>query len=68
MTSTSRTRSTSPGKRQARTASAVRATKVTEAQYQDAVRQTIDNLYSGYVDVLQARRTIAFSEAGLDGL
>ena len=55
-------------KRQARTASAVRATKVTEAQYQDAVRQTIDNLYSTYVDVLQARRTIAFSEAGLRGL
>ena len=56
------------GKRQARTASAVRATKVTEAQYQDAVRQTIDNLYSAYVDVLQARRTIAFSEAALRGL
>ena len=55
-------------KRQARTASAFRATKVTEAQYQDAVRQTIDNLYSAYVDVLQARRTIAFSEAGLAGL
>ena len=55
-------------KRQARTASAIRATKVTEAQYQDAVRQTIDNLYSGYIDVLQARRTISFSEAGLEGL
>ena len=55
-------------KRKARIASAIRATKVTEAQYQDAVRQTIDNLYSGYVDVLQARRTIAFSEAGLKGL
>jgi outer membrane protein, heavy metal efflux system len=54
-------------KRQARTASAVRATKVTEAQYQDAVRQTIDNLYSAYVDVLSARRTIAFSEASLAG-
>lgn len=56
------------GKRKARTASAVRATKVTEAQYQDAVRQTIDNLYSGYVDLLQARRAIAFSKASLDGL
>ena len=55
-------------KRQARTASAVRATKVVEAQYQDAVRQTIDNLYSAYVDALQARRTIAFAEAGLEGL
>ena len=55
-------------KRIFRTRSAVNAQKVTEAQYQDAVRQTIDNLYSGYVDVLQARRTIAFSKAGLDGL
>ncbi len=54
-------------KRQARTASAIRATRVTEAQYQDAVRQTIDNLYSAYVDVLQARRTIAFTEASLVG-
>ncbi len=55
-------------KRQARTASAARATKAIEAQYQDAVRQTIDNLYSAYVDVLQARRTITFAKAGLDGL
>jgi cobalt-zinc-cadmium efflux system outer membrane protein len=55
-------------KRQARTASAVRAAKTIEAQYQDAVRQTIDNLYSAYVDVLQARRTIAFSQASLTGL
>jgi cobalt-zinc-cadmium efflux system outer membrane protein len=55
-------------KRQARTTSAVNATKVTEAQYQDAVRQSIDNLYSGYVDLLQARRTIAFSKAALEGL
>jgi cobalt-zinc-cadmium efflux system outer membrane protein len=55
-------------KRQARTASAVRAEKVTEAQYQDAVRQTIDNLYSAFVDVLQARRTIDFSEASVKGL
>lgn len=55
-------------KRQARMASANRAERVTEAQYQDAVRQTIDNLYSAYVDVLQARRTIAFSEASLVGL
>ncbi len=55
-------------KRQARMASAVRAVKVTEAQYQDAVRQTIDNLYSAFVDVLQARRTIDFSEASLKGL
>ncbi len=56
------------GKRHARTASALKATQVVEAQYQDAVRQTIDNLYSAYVDVLQARRTITFTEAGLEGL
>ncbi len=56
------------GKRRARTREAVQATKVIEAQYQDAVRQSIDNLYSGYVDVLQARRTIAFAEAGIEGL
>jgi len=55
-------------KRQARTASALKATKTIEAQYQDAVRQTIDNLYSAYVDVLQARRTIEFSSASLTGL
>ena len=55
-------------KRQARTRSAIQATKVVEAQYQDAVRQSIDNLYSGFVDVLQARRTILFAEAGLKGL
>ena len=55
-------------KRRARTISAIQATRVIEAQYQDAVRQSIDNLYSGYVDVLQARRAIAFSEAGLAGL
>ncbi len=55
-------------KRQARTTSAVRAAQVTEAQYQDAVRQTIDNLYSGYVDVLQARRTISFAKASREGL
>ncbi len=56
------------GKRLARMSSALKATQVVEAQYQDAVRQTIDNLYSAYVDVLQARRTITFTEAGLEGL
>ena len=56
------------GKRRARTVAATQATRVIEAQYQDAVRQSIDNLYSGFIDVLQARRTIAFAEAGLEGL
>ncbi len=55
------------GKRKARVASATRATQVIELQYQDAVRLTVDNLYSGYVDVLQARRTIEFAQKGLEG-
>ena len=55
-------------KRQARTASAVKAAKATEAQYQDAVRQTIDNINSAFIDVLQARRVIDFSEASFKGL
>ena len=55
-------------KRQARAASATQASKVIEAQYQDAVRLTIDNLYTVYVDALEARRTISFAEAGLEGL
>ena len=55
-------------KRQARTVEASRAILVIEAQYQDAVRKSIDNLYSSYVDLLQARRTIAFAEAGVEGL
>jgi len=54
-------------KRKYRTISATRATSVIESQYQDAVRLTIDNLYSGYVDVLQARRTIDYADAGLRG-
>ena len=56
------------GKRKARINSAGRAKKVLEAQYQDAVRLSIDNVYSAYVDVLQARRVIVFAEAGLKGL
>ena len=55
-------------KRQARTASAMQATKVIEAQYQDAVRLSIDNLYTAFVDLLEARRTISFAEAGVEGL
>jgi cobalt-zinc-cadmium efflux system outer membrane protein len=46
----------------ARTIVAQRAKRVTEAQFQDAVRLQIDNLYTAYVDVLAARLTLKFSE------
>jgi cobalt-zinc-cadmium efflux system outer membrane protein len=42
-------------KRRSRTASAVRATKVTEAQYQDAVRQKIEGLSKAFLVALAAR-------------
>jgi outer membrane protein, heavy metal efflux system len=56
-------------KRQARMALASRALKVTEAQYQDAVRLAIGNLYGAFVDVLAARediRALRVSVRGLD--
>ncbi|HEX8200175.1 MAG TPA: TolC family protein, partial [Isosphaeraceae bacterium] len=55
-------------KRQARTAVAVQAVRVLEAQFQDAVRLQIDNLYTAYVDVLAARATVQYALAGLEGL
>jgi cobalt-zinc-cadmium efflux system outer membrane protein len=48
-------------KRQARTAVATRAKRVLEAQYQDAVRIAIDNLYTAFVDVLAARQTAIYA-------
>lgn len=56
------------GKRRARTAVACKAKKVLEAQYQDAVRLQIDNLYTAYVDVLAARETVRFARASIGGL
>jgi cobalt-zinc-cadmium efflux system outer membrane protein len=53
-------------KRQARLLVTARAQRVLEAQYQDAVRQTIDNVYSAFVDVLAARTAVRYSEATLD--
>jgi outer membrane protein, heavy metal efflux system len=47
---------------------AVRAQKVTEAQYQNAVRQQIDHLYTAWVDVLAARETISLLQTGLRNL
>ncbi len=55
-------------KRKARMAVAERAKSVTEAQFQDAVRNQIDNLYTAYVDVVAARLTLRFSETYTRGL
>lgn len=55
-------------KRLARIAVADRAKAVTAAQFQDAVRQQIDNLYTVYVDALAAQQTLAYSRAFADGI
>src|SRR5262249_34703691 len=55
-------------KRIARTLVAERALRVLEARYQDAVRITLDNLYTAYVDVLAARQTVWYAKASVDGL
>jgi cobalt-zinc-cadmium efflux system outer membrane protein len=52
-------------RRQARIRSADRAKTVAEAQYQDAVRNRIDGLYSAYVDVQQAQERAISSAADL---
>lgn len=55
-------------KRKWRTIVAQQAKKVTEAQFQDAVRLQIDNLYTAYVDVIAAKLTLKFSKKYSDGL
>lgn len=55
-------------KRKLRTEVACRARNVIEAQYQDAVRLQIANLYTAYVDVLAARETVRYARASLEGL
>ncbi len=55
-------------KRRARTEYAARALKVTEAQYQDAVRLEINNLYTAFVEVLGARQTLSYTKASSAGL
>ena len=55
-------------KRQARTVVARQAKRVIEAQYQDAVRQQLDNLCDAYVDVLGARETVRYARASVIGL
>lgn len=56
------------GKRRARVQVASAAEKVIEAQYQDAVRMEIANLYEAYLGALLARESIRFSRAALSGL
>jgi cobalt-zinc-cadmium efflux system outer membrane protein len=55
-------------KRQARTLVACRAKKVLQAQFQDAARVEIDNLYTEFVDVLAARETVRLARKSVDEL
>jgi cobalt-zinc-cadmium efflux system outer membrane protein len=55
-------------KRQARTEVARAAKRTIEAQFQDAVRQQIDNLYTAYVDVANAELTLTYSRKYVDGI
>jgi cobalt-zinc-cadmium efflux system outer membrane protein len=55
-------------KRRARVQVAARALKVQEAQYQDAVRIAVQNLYIVYVDVLAARQAVRYAEVSKMGL
>ncbi len=55
--------------RLARTAVAERAEKVLEAQYQEAIRQRIDDVYDAYVlGALSARQMVRFSKVSVEGL
>ena len=56
------------GKRRARVATACEEKRVLEAQYRNAVRLAIDDLYTAYVDALSARETVRFAEAGIVGV
>ncbi len=55
-------------KRQARTVVASRAERVLEAQYQDAVRQRIDDVYGAFVTALAARQTLLYATQSVAGL
>jgi outer membrane protein, heavy metal efflux system len=54
-------------KRRSRMDYASRALRVTEAQYQDAVRIEINNLYTAFVDVLAARQTLRYARRSVEG-
>ncbi len=55
-------------KRQARTLVAARAERVLEAQYQDAVRQRIDDVQGAFVSALAARQAVRYARRSVDGL
>ncbi|GAC1448875.1 MAG: hypothetical protein NVSMB9_32450 [Isosphaeraceae bacterium] len=55
-------------KRLSRTVAAERVVSVQEAQYQDAVRVQIDNVYTAFVNVLAARETLRYAQASVQGL
>jgi cobalt-zinc-cadmium efflux system outer membrane protein len=55
-------------KRQARTEVATRAERVLEAQFQDAVRSRIDDIYGAYVTALGARQTARYAAKSVKGL
>jgi outer membrane protein, heavy metal efflux system len=55
-------------KRQARTRVANRAQKVLEAQYQDAVRQRIDDVYGAFVAALNAAQTLTYAQQSVKWL
>jgi cobalt-zinc-cadmium efflux system outer membrane protein len=55
-------------KRQARTELARAAKRSLEAQFQDAIRQQIDNLYTAYVDVAAAELTLTYSRKYVEGI
>jgi outer membrane protein, heavy metal efflux system len=48
-------------KRQARKTVASRAERVLEAQYQDAIRNRIDDVYTAYASALGARQTVRYA-------
>ena len=45
-----------------------RALEVQEAQFQDAIRAAIQNLYNTYVDVLAAQQTVIYAQVSVKGL
>lgn len=57
------------GKRKARTLVAQRAVKVLEAQFQEAVRQRIDDVYDAFVlGALATRQTVRYARQSVQGL
>jgi outer membrane protein, heavy metal efflux system len=56
------------GKRRARTEVSTRAEKVLEAQYQDAIRNRIDDVYGAFVTALNARQTLRYARVSVTGL